>query len=107
VGSANVTRPLPQAVLTNLIRVRPRESAANLDSEQVACVVDTKDADKAIITQLEARNAAVCSCNPDWLEFRRIERAHQVQYQDADCSGVSEEHNASAFVLLDCVVKLS
>ncbi len=66
-----------------------------------------EDAHEAIVAQIETRNPAICGGDPDGLQIRRVERAHQMQYQNADGSGVSEERDAPAAMLFDGLVELS
>ena len=61
-------------------------------------VVDSQHAHKAVVTQIETRDAAVCGGDPDGLQVGGVERAHQVKYQNADGSGMRKENNAPALV---------
>ena len=64
-------------------------------------IVDCKHANKAIVAQLEPCDAAIAGGDPDGFEFRRIESAHQVQREDADRSGVTEDRDLATSMLVD------
>lgn len=68
-------------------------------------VVDGLNADEAIIAKFYASNAAIGCAYPDGAKGGSIERAHQVQRQDADGSGVREDGDLTASVLMDDAVK--
>jgi len=72
----------------------------------MAGVVNTKDAHKPIIPQLESRNAAVRARDPHGFEFRRVEGAHEVQCEDADRAGVTEDCDLPAAISFDDLVQL-
>ena len=86
---------------------RRRISRGNSNSSQMPRVVDTKHPHKAIVAQIEARDATVGSCDPNGFEVGGVERAHQVKNQNADGSSMSKERNAPTLVLFNRFVKLS
>ena len=72
----------------------------------MAGVVDIKHPHESIVTQLESRDAAVGTRDPDGLELGGVERAHEVKGQDADGAGVAEHGDLAAAMLIDNRVKL-
>src|SRR5690349_7202059 len=64
---------------------------APLRPRQVSRVVDRQHAHETIITQLEPRDRAVRVADPDGPQLGGVERAHQVQREDADRAGVTED----------------
>ena len=71
----------------------------------MAGVVDIEHPHESIVTQLESRDAAVGTRDPDGLELGGVERAHEVKGQDADGSSVAENCDLAAMILLDDLVK--
>ena len=68
-------------------------------------VVNREDFDETVSTKLEPGDAAIGSRDPHGFEFGRIEGAHEVQGEDADCSGVTEDRYSSAAMLVDDLVQ--
>lgn len=67
-------------------------------------VVDGRDADEAVCVEVEAGDAAVGGSNPDGAQGRSVERAHQVEGENADGSGVGEDGDRFIPVLFDNAV---
>ena len=61
-------------------------------------IVDIEHPHETIFTQFKSRDAAVPTRDPDGLELGGVEGAHEMKGQDADRSGVAENHDASAAI---------
>src|ERR1051326_1305275 len=68
-------------------------------------VVNTQHTHEAIIAQLKPRNRAVSIADPNGPQLRRIERAHQVQRENADRPRVTEDGDLSSLMLRDDFVE--
>lgn len=68
-------------------------------------VIDCEDAHKSICAQVEACNAAVGSSDPDGAQVLCVERAHQMQSEDADRAGMCKDRERAANVLCDGAVE--
>lgn len=66
----------------------PSATAAPSERSQVAHVVGDGKADEPAVVDGEARDAAVGGGEPDGLQVRRVEGAHEVEREDADGAGV-------------------
>ena len=69
------------------------------------CVVDSRNSDEPIITQIETTNAAIHTVDPYRLQFGSVERAHDVERKYADGSCVREDRNAPATMFRDCLIQ--
>lgn len=72
----------------------------------MAGIVDIEHPHETIVTQFKSRDAAIPARDPDGLELGGIEGAHEVKGHDADRSGVAEDCDLAATILLDDLVKL-
>ena len=72
----------------------------------MAGIVDIENSHETIVTQFKSRDAAVGAGDPDGLEVRGVEGAHEVKGEDADGAGVAEDRDLAAAVLFDDVVEL-
>src|SRR5215213_4661127 len=68
-------------------------------------VINREHPDKPIIAQLKPRNPTIRTRDPHGLQFRRIQRPHQVQRQNAYRARVTEHGDLAAPMLLDDLVK--
>ena len=73
----------------------------------MAGVVNSKHSNKAVGSQFKAREPTVSGRNPDGLKVGCVECPHQMEYENADGSGVSEYGNSTAPVVLDYLVQLA
>src|SRR5689334_2909605 len=81
--------------------------AENLKSGEMPCIVDCENADEPVWAKLEASNTTIGCGNPDGTQLWRVERAYQVQRQNADRACVREEGDAPARVMLNRLVQLA
>lgn len=71
----------------------------------MAGVVEGFDADESAVLDGEAGDAAVGGGEPDGFQVGRVEGAHEVEGEDADCSGVTKDCDLAAAICSDDLVQ--
>src|SRR6185503_6383195 len=72
----------------------------------MARIVHIQNSHKTVLTQLKPGDTAIRTRDPYRLEFGCVEGAHQVERQNTNRSGVTEDCNLAAGVFRDDFVKL-